>query len=67
MKKEGFFVIGGILIEEARTPWATPLTMPMNLRQDRVPKFFHKKKKKTFKAKLKQLFFQNVKDSSQVT
>ena len=46
------FVIGGISIEGARTPRATPLATPMILRQDCALKFFHKKKK-TFKAKLK--------------
>ena len=38
------FVIRGILIEGARTPWATPLASPMILRQDCALKFFHKKK-----------------------
>ena len=37
------FVIGDILIEGARAPWATPFTTPMILRQDRAFKFFHKK------------------------
>ena len=45
------FVNSGISIEGVRAPWATPLAMPMILRQDRALKFFHKKK--TFKAKLK--------------
>ena len=59
-------VIGGISIEGAQAPWATHW-----LRQwfwDKIAplKFFHKKKQ-TFKATLKKLFFQNVEDSSQVT
>ena len=44
------FIIGGISIEEARAPWATPLATPMILRYDRALQFFHTK---TFKAKLK--------------
>ena len=67
------FVIDGIAIEGARAPWlsvwgpGTPwlLVTPMVLRQDRVLKFLHKKK--TFTAKFKKLFFQNVENSSQVT
>ena len=38
------FVIGGISIEGAWTPWATPLATPMIFRQDCALKFFHKKK-----------------------
>ena len=34
------FVIGGILIEETRAPWATPLATPMILKQDCALKFF---------------------------
>ena len=59
------FVIGCISIEGTRAPWATPLATPMILRYDLALKFFHKKK--AFKAKVEQLFFQNVDDSSQVT
>ena len=39
------FVIGGISIEGAEAPWATPLATPMILRKDRALKVFHKKKK----------------------
>ena len=37
------FVIGGISIEEAQAPWATPLATPLTLRLDCAVKFFHKK------------------------
>ena len=49
------FVIGGISVEGARSPWATPLDTPMILRKDRALKFFHKQK--PFKATLKKTFF----------
>ena len=67
------FVIDGIAIEGARAPWlsvwcpGTPwlLATPMVLRQDRVLKFLHKKKH--LQQNLKNFFFQNVENSSQVT
>ena len=69
MKKQGFFcqifVIGGILIKGARISSATPW-----LRQrfwDKIAPLISSFIKKSFKSKLKQLFFQNVEDSSQVT
>ena len=37
------FVIGSISIDGTQVPWATPLSTPMILRQDRAIKFFHKK------------------------
>ena len=59
------FVIGGILIKGARVPSATPW-----LRQwfwDKIAPLISSFIKKTSKSKLKELFFQNVEDSSQVT
>ena len=58
------YVIGGILIEGAQVPSATPWLRLWFWDKIAPPSSFIKK---TFKSKLNQLFFQNEEDLSQVT
>ena len=64
MKKQGFVVkFLSLVAFRLRGPWPLGYAYDFEIRSR--PSVLHKRK--TFKAKLKQFFFQNVEESSQVT